>query len=220
MKFSRKHIFYLLFIFSFYFINTVKSQTINSITIIPEIPVESDTVTIIIDFTYYGNCEYGMVNTQSYLTGNNINIYSLYCGYLDTTICNSVDTIFSEILSSGIYQIHLDIHQGSVCPISGFDELIAVIDTMVSVQALTINNLTEEIEFDIYPIPSNGIVRFNPGLKNKDILSINLIDIYGRTMNVTISDEMTDISKLSSGIYFLRIVYNDNSVVLRKIIKS
>ncbi|MBL0341861.1 MAG: hypothetical protein IPP71_13540 [Bacteroidetes bacterium] len=93
-----------------------KSQVINQLTITPSNPTATDTITVIWDLTYTGNCAFGMVSVYSFVNDSTITIAPTYCGYNDTTVCNTVDTFRIGPFATGNYTIHMEIHQGSVCP--------------------------------------------------------------------------------------------------------
>src|SRR5687767_8286719 len=103
---------------------TVNAQTVNLIYTIPYVPSPGDSIKIVSDFSYYGNCSYGMVSLYSYLQDSTIIVIPTYCGYGDSTWCNSIDTFTVGPYPEGSYSLHIEYHQGSICPISGFDATI------------------------------------------------------------------------------------------------
>lgn len=185
-----------------------RSQVINQLTIIPANPTATDTITVIWDLTYNGNCTFGMVSVYSFTVDSTIYIAPTYCGYFDTTICNSIDTFKIDPLMQGNYTLNLEIHQGSICPVSGFDATIAEVDTGILVTPLS--GVSEE------PLQSSLIIAPNPATNQITINGfpvnsmIRISDVTGKIIMVKkIQDknQVVDISVLSPGIYFLTSEY-------------
>ena len=59
---------------------TASSQVINKIIIGPSNPTEHDTISVISNFTFYGNCSFGLVDYSVHLIGSTIQIAPFYIG--------------------------------------------------------------------------------------------------------------------------------------------
>ena len=116
---------------------TTISQVVNQIIISPSNPTVNDTICVISDFSYYGGCPFGLTYSNTGLADSIIYINPTYCGYGTTTLCNSIDTFKIGPFPIGNYTISIDYHQGSVCPISNFDAVIANFDTLLTVSGPT-----------------------------------------------------------------------------------
>lgn len=137
---------------------TLVAQTVNQISIFPSNPTENDTILIISDLSYQGNCAFGLVYSYTYFTGSTILISPTYCGYWDTTLCNSIDTFKIGPFPNGDYTIRMEYHQGSICPISNFDATIYQTDTSLTVSGTTsvLPDLNAAIPVKIYLNPANN----------------------------------------------------------------
>ena len=74
---------------------------------------------------------------------------------------------------------------------------------------------------NIYPNPTKGLITVSAG--EQPIKQIQLFAVTGNMLqNILLNKTTTtiDISNLSSGIYFMKIILNDNSVLTRKITKQ
>ena len=137
---------------------TLVAQTVNQISIFPPNPTENDTILVISDLSYRGNCAFGLVYSYTDVTGSTVRIFPTYCGYWDTTLCNSVDTFKIGPFPNGDYDIRIQYHQGSICPISNFDATIHEVDTMLTVGGVTATLPEANPGFlvKIYPNPANN----------------------------------------------------------------
>ncbi len=74
-------------------------------------------------------------------------------------------------------------------------------------------------EFIVYPNPTNRIIYF----KNQSSLEVNhleLLDQTGRICYISNNPEYIDIELFNAGVYLLKVVMSDHSVVVRKIIRN
>ena len=86
---------------------------------------------------------------------------------------------------------------------------------MVSV-TLSANNIEQTLDFNIYPNPTNGLI----AIKSKQLnqASINVYDLNGRvllTKNISGTSSEINVSKLSSGIYLLKVKVENNEFIKR-----
>jgi hypothetical protein len=192
--------------------STISYSQVNQITIYPSNPDADDTISVISDLSYYGNCTFGLVHYYSYLVGSVIHITPTYCGYGDSTFCNSIDTFITGPYPPGNYTISIDYHQGSVCPISGFDAGIAQFDTSLVIGTITtVDGLTVTPSFYIYQDPSNNYILKITG-KFKYELYLNIFNISGQNVlhcPVTEGQFCIDVSSFNPGVYFVEIKNRD-----------
>ncbi|MBN1415086.1 MAG: T9SS type A sorting domain-containing protein [Bacteroidales bacterium] len=70
----------------------------------------------------------------------------------------------------------------------------------------------------LYPNPSHDYIRID--FKNSvNIKSIEVYNLTGRKQDVAVRDNEIDISKLINGFYYVRIINNENRILVRKFIK-
>lgn len=171
------------------------AQSVNSIRISPSEPTTLDTILVISDFSYYGACEYGLVYEYSHTDDTSIYLAPTYCGYFlqDSVLCQSIDTFKVGPLTTGTYALNIEYHQGSVCPISGFDATIAEFDTSIIVVGT--NKTTEHYQdlsiLLVYPNPASKQVTIEiknkQDLQNHRLLVRNVLgqDVYDAALNVS-----------------------------------
>jgi type IX secretion system substrate protein len=199
------------------------SQSVNQIIISPSNPTASDTISVISNLSYYGNCSFGLVHYYTYFVNPVIQILPTYCGYGDTTLCNSIDTFKTGPFPTGNYTISIEYHQGSICPISGFDAIIAQFDTSLIVGATGIYDPvsnTNNSLISIYPNPSSNTIHINKSFIPGTDSGFKIINVFGETvisMN-SIPGEI-NIQALSTGVYSILLEYNgkrQSAVFLKK----
>lgn len=194
-----------------------QAQVVNQITVLPTNPTSSDTLSAIVDFSYFGNCSFGLVGYFYYLQDSTIHILPTYCGYGDSTWCTSIDTLKLEPYPATNYIISIEFHQGSICPFSHFDATIAQFDTTLIISTPSgispINGPEDEIS--IFPNPTSEMV--NIQLKNDDFEYIALYNSLGKFIE-KYNTSTFSISNLSNGVYWMRVYANDTFYV-GKIIK-
>ena len=136
------------------------SQTVNQVSMYPLNPSVNDSVFMIVDFSYSGNCSFGMAYHYVNLAADTLFVMPVYCGYGNPTPCAEVDTIPLGIFAAGTYAVRVEFHQGSVCPISGFDATLAQFDTSLTITlATTIQSVNSKISpVKIYPTPANHVL--------------------------------------------------------------
>lgn len=115
----------------------ILGQTVNSINILPSNATSTHDISVVSDFSYFGNCNVGLVNYLASEFNFVINIYPEYCGYGDTTLCNSIDTFSIGVLPAGTYTVNLEYSQGTVCG-GSFNTIIATYSTTFEIGSLGI----------------------------------------------------------------------------------
>ena len=113
-----------------------------------------------------------------------------------------VDSIFQPILIYGTTSIDGD-QQSEVLRYQP-----------IETNTTTISKVDVNKDIRVYPNPSNGIFE----IKGSNITFVKVIDIKGQTVNVEINSfNRIDLTSQEKGVYFLKI-YNNESVVMRKIV--
>lgn len=200
----------LLFVVMVATISFASGQAIiSNINIVPGNPSPNDTIYIIYDISYQGNCQFGLVDTYISETDSSIYVMPLYCGYWDSTWCNRIDTIKLGLFPEGNHAIHVEYHQGSVCPISNFDATIAGFDTVLVVGTNT-SSISDQPTSDlaiIYPNPAHGSIMVDlTGLSTINKYRLKIVDVTGRIIyqDYIIQKQFSiNCSTWASGTYFL-----------------
>ena len=184
------------------------SQVVNKIRIFPSQPTANDSISIISDFSYIGTCSFGMVYMFTNIHDSIIELHPTYCGYWDSTSCNSIDTFKIGKFSAANYKLKIVYHQGSVCPISNFDAVIAQFDSTLSVGIVGISQNVEAFSsIKLFPNPTSGkIVVSN---ENIEIKNVEIYNIYGEKVKcISFSNNQKstelDVSELSKGLYIFK----------------
>lgn len=207
-----------LLLFILLFSIRAQAQVVNQITLLPVNPSSSDTLYVVTNFSYFGNCSFGLVGYYYYLLDSTIHILPTYCGYGDSTWCTSVDTLKLEPYPANNYIISIEFHQGSICPFSHFDATIAQFDTSLTISTPSgidpINGADGEIT--VFPNPTTE--KLNVQIKNQNIENIELYNSLGEFID-TYDSSTFSIANLSNGVYWIRI-YSNDTYYTRKIIKK
>jgi hypothetical protein len=221
-----KNIFLTLFVMAG-FTMTTKAQVVNQITISPANPTELDTIRIISNFSYIGACDFGLVTYNTNLTDSTIHVFPLYCGYWDTTQCNSIDTFQVGPFPSGHYTISIEYHQGSVCPYSGFDATIYQLDSSLVIGTVSnvLHSLNDKyLSIKIYPNPAKDYIKIhNDCLMQIDDYYLKITNLLGQQVYQSKINEkqlLIDISDWrKNGVYFIHITDKDKNIIdIQKII--
>lgn len=199
---------YLIFIVFTTLSVTSFSQVVNRIRIFPSQPTVNDSISIISDFSYIGTCSFGMVYMFTNIHDSIIELHPTYCGYWDSTSCNSIDTFKIGKFSAGNYKLKIIYHQGSVCPISNFDAVIAQFDSTISIGIVGISdNEKTNSSIKLYPNPSSGRIFISS--ENVEIKYVEIYNIYGEKVKcISFSNNQKstelDVLDLSKGLYIFK----------------
>ncbi len=90
-----------------------------------------------------------------------------------------------------------------------------------------VEELNSMLGIQVYPNPSNGLTRISMNTPESGKLSLNLVDVLGRTVasvyNGTVSAGeqvySVDVNNIDAGIYFLQINYNDKTTAVKLIVQ-
>lgn len=195
----------------------IVGQVVNSIIVQPNNSTNNDSIFIISDFSYYGNCSEGLVQAQIIQGGSDITIYPEYCGYGDSMLCNAVDTFSLGVLPIGNYSVDIEYHQGTVCG-GSFDEIIANIDTSFTVRftSTKIKNF-KEFDIEIFPNPILDFVRLT---SKETIKEIKLFDLVGQESKIEFLDNYIDLRLLKTGLYILSVQLENGNFFTKQIVKQ
>jgi hypothetical protein len=191
------------------------AQTLNQLTIIPVNPDSTDSITVIADFSYNGNCAFGMTYNYTYVAGDTIIMMPTYCGFGDTSSCNSIDTMQIGPFPAGNYLLRVEFHQGSVCPISGFDATLLTFDTTLTV-TIPVGIMNAGVNpVRVFPNPASEKLFIELG-EIKEDNKIRMLSISGQVIFETtaIQNSMEiDLKKsnISKGLYILDVVNGDDA---------
>ncbi len=86
----------------------------------------------------------------------------------------------------------------------------------VNVTATGINNTNNINGLTIYPNPANDFIEIKTDLKYNNI---SIIDVTGKTIKQVNSNNKIDISNLTTGIYFIKIIGTENAII-KKFVKQ
>lgn len=130
------------------------AQTLNRLYMWPPQPRANDTIYLFSDFSFLGNCNYGLIEFYTSLTDTTLFAMPLFCGYGDSTPCRSIDTLKIAPLAAGRYRLKLEYHQGSICPYSGFDATLLQYDSVFQVGFAASQLELTQPKLRIYPNPA------------------------------------------------------------------
>ena len=192
-------------------------QVVNNITILPSNPLSNDTILLVSDFSYYGNCSYGLVNTTLIPNRSTIKIQPEYCGFGAPTLCQSIDTFYLGVLPPGNNILQFEYHQGSICPISGFDTIIANTVRSVEIGLLSAGSpslLNKAVS--IFPNPTADLITLK---STEPIEQIQLFDSRAKEIKVSLCKGQIALSALHPAVYILSIRLANGVLVKQKIVK-
>jgi hypothetical protein len=85
-----------------------------------------------------------------------------------------------------------------------------------------VNEVTDGVNVNVYPNPSNGKFEVAVTLDEKSDVIIKITDVLGKVINsvnvnqVTEANVPVDLSQVSAGVYFVQVI-NGNSITTKKI---
>jgi hypothetical protein len=201
---------------------SMTAQGINAIRVLPAEPTSADTLYVITDFSYYGDCSYGLVYNYTYRSGMTVHVLPTYCGYFlqDSVLCQSVDTLKLDPIAQGIYDLRIEFHQGSICPISDFDATLVTYDSVLVISG---TNAQKDISpsrfmFDVYPNPASDILYVDTH-EFAEGSSLQLMNLFGHiVVERKITKERTQFNlDVPAGVYCL-VVLADGVVAGREMV--
>ena len=207
---------FLLFATSLFSIN-IQAQVVNQVTIIPSNPTSADTISVISNFSYNGDCTYGLVGYFYHLQDSTIHILPTYCGYGAPTLCTSTDTFKLETYPSGIYNINIEFHQGSICPFSGFDATIAQFDTTLNITTTSGLGSQNNTKSDVFLFPNPTYDGVMVHIEKNNLKSISLYNSLGTLIDEFYSTTFS-MAYLPNGIYWT-IIKTNSGQSSKKIVK-
>lgn len=145
-------------------------------------------------------------------------IYSNNTGvYVNWILIVNGDTLYIDqaydINTPGTYLITLVINCNGTKSLVTLSDVVTV--TQEDLTVTGINNSEKNLYLSLYPNPVIDVLNIN---SSKAISDLSILDATGRVINFANSNTM-DLSNLSSGIYIVKITFEDNSSIIKKIMK-
>lgn len=81
------------------------------------------------------------------------------------------------------------------------------------------NKIFKVNEIKVYPNPTNNYVIID-GISSEELKTITMFDVNGKKVSAVLNNNKIDISRLSSGIYMLKIETREGTVLNEKIVKK
>ncbi len=187
----------------------------------------SDTMTIYGNLDKF-NCYYNSNKITAIDAGHNNILTHLDCGKNDLTYLNVANGNNANITFMGADQnpnlmciqhdadFNPNAHPYNPIDLSGWNK-DQTAQWSTDCNAVGIENEALFNDVTIYPNPFSNLVMIDNIL---DIHKIEVIDINGKTVKSFKAQKELNLSELNSGIYVVRLRYNDNSVKLFKVIKK
>jgi hypothetical protein len=188
-------------------------STIQGFTISPANPTNEDTIYVYADFAFpSGDCEQDFQSHQ--LNGTTIQAASHYCLGMLTVICYATDTFKIDPLPAGNYDFVLTLTSGGgpvpCTPGIAVDDIDTLSFTVTDIAG--VEGLMPGIKL-IYPNPTEDFI--NLGAIGDDIMNVKVFSLSGYNVDVIIENNRLDVSRLSSGEYYLRIEDSDGARTYR-----
>lgn len=100
---------------------------------------------------------------------------------------------------------------------------IGIMDTISAINALGIANKVNN-GFSIYPNPAQNVLHLTQEFSNFEQYKVQFYDINGRVLQTEIwpnnaSEMQVDISKLSTGVYFIKITNGEQLIHTEKLVR-
>lgn len=166
------------------------AQTLHHIRMWPPQPRANDTLYLFSDFSFLGNCSYGLIEFYTSLTDTTLFAMPLFCGYGDSTPCRSIDTLKIAPLAAGRYRLKLEYHQGSICPYSGFDATLLQYDSVFQVGFAASQLELRQPNIRIYPNPASETLFIgHENTSSVGVLRIMVRNSLGQVVHQAVLDE-------------------------------
>ena len=87
----------------------------------------------------------------------------------------------------------------------------------------------QSVDFKVYPNPTSNIVNVECIMHNEDLgeMELHLCDAYGRLLGVVRANDdsplqtvQIDLSRYANGVYFVKLIAEDKTIAVRKIVKQ
>ncbi len=166
-----------------------------------------------------------MNNLTSIDASSNPNLYYFVCSYnqlifLDIRNGNNQSiTTFGSINNPDLTCIYVDNAEYSTENwSSGIDETSTFVETQEECDALGIEHDSINNSLNIYPNPVNDILFIE--YSDDNFKSIKLFNVYGSKVLNTKYTNFLNLEKLTNGVYFLKIITENDKEFIKKIIKN
>ena len=191
----------------------VRSQFIQSLTVLPTNPTTTDNISILADCMFpSASCD---EHTQTLsINGNAIYASALHCMGLLTVICNHVDTFDLGQLPAGIYTFYFQVDAGylpSPCTpgiVPGPNDSV----TFVVSPAVGVPEYIPGDAVSVFPNPFNNQFQLNGIEESAYPLQMEIFSADGkRVKNISVSDNKVSVSvdELPAAVYQVRVRKNN-----------
>ena len=204
-----KNILLILF-FTYSTLNLFAQNRIDSLKIIPTHITEDSNVSVVC-YSYSFSYGCNLLSFTFSIDSLNIDVYAKHILGFGAADCNSVDTLQIGKFKKGIYELiyHRQTNIDTVLDTIYF-EVFRGIGSPNGVSEDKNNLIT------IYPNPSKGTFYLNTEL---NYTKIEIVDVLGNSVfSGTEREKYFDVSYLKSGLYFIRLSSENNSIIKRLLI--
>jgi hypothetical protein len=178
----------------------------------------------------YSQIKYNVLSNNVRIVWTQQNDYSLNLKQGDTLLIIKVKTK-NNFKPGNI--IRLELENSTICELTnpvGIPYEYSVIDVpSIEYNTSNIERINDNsFNISIYPNPATNFVKIRYRIEENEYVNISLFNYLGEVV-ANIEDKFktkgeyiteSDMSNLQSGIYYLRIVLNNNSVIIRKVVFS
>jgi PKD repeat protein len=86
------------------------------------------------------------------------------------------------------------------------------VNQTVNIAATSLHELNNKKKCTIYPNPANGFIAIKIDFK---YTAISIIDLTGKTIKQIANASQIDVSNLTTGVYFIKIIGNENTLMMK-----
>jgi len=191
--------------------DSISDDMILTINPLPDIPVQPQGPDYV-DLFYTSSSEYFITNTD------NATSYSWSLSPTEAGSFESTDTTITVLWNADyLGDAYLKVKSINDCGESEFSDQLAI----TVVNTVGVNDLSSSDKIKLFPNPNNGnfeiIFNDNTSVKNIKIYNSLGIIVYKNNVEGKFSKNIR-LNNLPDGIYYLRINYNNNNLIFKKII--
>ena len=185
--------------------SSIEAQIIDSIKIIPDMPMPSDEVKVIA-YTFHTSSDCWVVDSSIDISNNEITVNVVMAHGLLAALCNSVDTFSLGMLEAGEYMLWLNTEYEipTLTYTYSINFTVGLIDGIPE---------PETSDLIVYPNPVNGIQLVNIDYEAYGKIHMDIYSISGEFLQVVYQGEVApgqneipiDLQRLPPGTYLLEI---------------